>query len=275
MTYDASELSTASGEPYFLYLFDNGTIAPTRLTSEPEALTRMSEKWHPSPISHDDVERGGNIEKQALIVNFPLSDAYARTLLGPATFVTTVTVWRGHRNDPTDELKVYWRGRVVGAKDKARTIDVEVESIFTSMRRPGLRARFQRNCRYALYGDGCNTDGNTRASNETAGTVTAVAGLVLTVPEAATAAANDYRGGIVNWGGLFGFVTVHAADQLTLTNDIQGLAEAVADIGAQAVLLAPGCDLSTARCEDRFANDINHGGFAWLPTDNPFETRIV
>jgi hypothetical protein len=126
MTYDASELSTASGEPYFLYLFDNGTIAPTRLTSEPEALTRMSEKWHPSPISHDDVERGGNIEKQALIVNFPLSDAYARTLLGPATFVTTVTVWRGHRNDPTDELKVYWRGRVVGPTGPARKVPTKL-----------------------------------------------------------------------------------------------------------------------------------------------------
>ena len=272
MSYLVSEDSVDLGEPYFLYLFDNGSAAPTRLTSEPTVLTRMSEVWHPSPVAHEQVERTGNIEKQSLTLTFPLSDVYAQTLLAPAMLVTSVTVWRGHRNDVSEELRVYWRGRVVGAKDKPRVIAVEVESIFTSMRRPGLRARYQRNCRFALYGDGCTL---TRSDFEVPGTVTAVAGLVLTVPEAATVAASEYHGGIVNWGGLFRFIGNHSGDQLTLTAEILGLSDALALLGAVQVLLAPGCNLSLDRCTDRFANNLNHGGFSWLTNTNPFETRIV
>ncbi len=99
MTYDSLEASVDQGEPYFIYLFDNGAATPTRLTSEPETLTRMGEKWYPSPVSHGPIEFTGNVEKQELLLTFPLSDQYALTLLDSALLVTTVTVWRGHRSD--------------------------------------------------------------------------------------------------------------------------------------------------------------------------------
>ncbi len=273
MSYDSLEASIAAGEPYFLYLFDNGSDIPTRLTSEPVNLTRMGEQWYPSPVSHGEIEFTGNVEKQDLLLTFPLADTYAQTLLDPALLVTTVTVWRGHRSDVAEELRVYWRGRVVGAKDQPRKIEVSVESIFTSMRRPGLRARYQRSCRFVLYGqDGCKLN---RADFEVLATVTAVNGLVLTVPDAATVEAKEYLGGIVNYVNKLHFIVGHSGEQLTLSTAFASLTEDVNDHGPQLVLLSPGCNLSLDRCEVRFANDINHGGFPWLPTENPFETRIV
>ena len=276
MTYDTSEVSVDSGEPYFIYLFDNGVGDLTRLTSEPVTLTRLGETWLPSSISHSEIEKTGNIEKQEFKLVFPLSDIFARTFLATSNNITTFTAWRGHRNDVSEELKVYYKGRVVGAHDRTRTIEVKIESIFTSMRRPGLRARWQRPCRWVLYRDGCNL---TRSDFEVASTVTAIVGFVLTVPEAAGAIsapvdAGDYIGGIVNFGGQLGFVENHVGDQVTLTSSILGLADEVSAEGSAAILISPGCNLSLARCTDRFANDINHGGFPYLPSKNPFDVRI-
>ncbi|MGX1259792.1 phage BR0599 family protein [Sinorhizobium fredii] len=271
MSYETFEASVDAGSPYFLYLFDNG-LAPTRLTSEPEALNRMGETWVPSPVAHGSIEQTGEIEKSSLDLTFPLSDAFARTFLTPAAAITTVTIWRGHREDVTETLRVVWKGRAVGAKDRGNEIVVSVESVFTSMRRTGCRARYQRTCRHALYYPGCNLD---RADFEVAGTVTAVDGLVLTIPAAAGAPDGDYAAGIVNFGGVMGFVARHVGNQVTLLTAIAGLADAVAANGSAAVLLAPGCNLTRSRCNSRFNNGLNFGGFDRMPDNNPFSISIV
>ncbi|MEY9717851.1 putative phage protein (TIGR02218 family) [Sinorhizobium fredii] len=271
MSYDAYETSVDTGSPYFLYLFDNG-VTPERLTSEPEALTRVGESWTPSPVSHGDLEQTGDIEKSSLDLTFPLSNSFARTFLTPAAAITTVTIWRGHRDDMTETLRVVWKGRAVGAKDRGNEIVVSVESVFTSMRRTGCRARYQRTCRHALYFPGCDLD---RAAFEVAGTVTSVDGLVLTIAAAAAAADGDYAAGIVNFGGVMGFVARHVGNQVTLLTAIAGLAETVAANGSATVLLAPGCNLTRSRCNSRFNNGLNFGGFDRMPDNNPFSISIV
>lgn len=271
MAYSVPEVSVDSGEPYFLYLFDNG-ITTHRLTTEPDTIERLSDSWYPSPISHGNIEQTGNIEKQELILTFPLADTLARSYLIPAAAITTVTIWRGHRDDVDEELRVYWKGRVTGAKDSERKIEVSVESIFTSLRRPGCRARFMRTCRHALYFEGCNLD---RGDFEIPATVTWASGVTLTIPEAGGATpVQEYLGGTVNWNGLLGFIGNHVDTQITLTLPIVGLSKAVEDYGSRSVLIAPGCDRGEARCNDRFSNGLNHGGFHRLPSLNPFEINI-
>jgi len=169
-------------------------------------------------------------------------------------------------------LRVFWKGRVVEAKSQPQTIVVSVESIFTSLKRPGCRARAQRPCRHAVYFTGCNLN---RALFQSAGTVSAVDGLVLTIAEAALAPAGDFKAGIVDWGGLLGWVRAHSGSQVTLTAPIPGLADAVAADGSAAVTLAPGCDQSNSRCHNRFGNILNNGGFNWMTSKNPFSSSIV
>ena len=40
--------------------------------------------------------------------------------------------------------------------------------------------------------------------------------------------------------------------------------------GVGAVTLHPGCDRTLATCKGRFANQINYGGFPWIPGQNPY-----
>src|SRR5690606_26054139 len=49
----------------------------------------------------------------------------------------------------------YWKGRVISATASGSTITLECEPVFTSLKLYGLRARFQRTCRFALYSPEC------------------------------------------------------------------------------------------------------------------------
>lgn len=272
MSYDTPEASVSDGQPYFLYLFDNG-IEPVRLTSDATRLQRTvgdTAYWfEKSPIRHSDLEQNGSIEKASVDFAFPLSDKFARSLLPAASAITTVTIWRGHHTDLSEELRVVWRGRVVGTKDTGLSIAVSAESVFTSLRRPGCRARYQRTCRHALYFDGCNLD---KADFEVAATVTAIDGLVLTIPVADDEPDGEYKAGMIEFNGAFGFFVSHVGQTCTLLNEVPGLADATLPVS---VKIYPGCDLSITRCSERFDNVGNNGSFPFMPDENPFSISIV
>ncbi|RWN30117.1 MAG: DUF2163 domain-containing protein [Mesorhizobium sp.] len=270
MSHDTVEASIDEGEPYFLYLLDNG-VTPVRFTSDLDPLTRMGEVWTPSAVSHGEITQTGNIEKASIDLTFPLSDAYAKTLLTPASEITTVTIWRGHHTDLTNELRVQWKGRVTTPKSTKQSIVVPVENVSTSLRRPGCRARYQRTCRHALYFPGCNLNVD---DFKVPAIVSAADGLVLTIAEAALQPDGIYKAGLVIFQGLFGWVGEHAGDTLTLIGEIDGLSEAVAADGPTAVFIAPGCDLSEDACV-RFGNHLNHGGFKNMSDNNPFSQSIT
>lgn len=280
MSYDTFEASVASGSPYFLYLFSDGTTQ-TRFTSDASGATANvdgdgDEAFAASAISHSSQTVAGQVEKANFNIVFAASDSFAQGFLGgPKPAVTSVTIWRAHRGDSPTEYRVVAKGRVVGAKPTATRITLTCETIFSSMRRTGCRRRYQTLCPFILYGtDGC---GLSRSDFETAGTVTAVNGLVLTIPEAASLDPGDLAGGIVNYGGLLAWILIHASDQVTIDASIPGLAAAVSGSSPAGVgvLVAPGCSLDSPRCKDRFDNLPNFGGYEFNPENNPFIVSIA
>jgi uncharacterized phage protein (TIGR02218 family) len=181
-------------------------------------------------------------------------------------------MYRGHHTDLSDELRVIWKGRVVGAKSGKQTIKATIESIFTSLRRTGCRVRYQRTCRHALYFDGCNLNID---DFKTAATVTAITGNVLTVPLADDEQDGFYKSGIVIFDGLYGWISNHTGSALTVILPVPGLADYVTANGSASVFIAPGCDLARATCETKFNNEENFGGFPYMPDNNPFSQSII
>ncbi len=243
-----------------------------RLTSEAKPVTAMGETWEPSEISHGNIEVTGSVERNDLRFIFGLSNPFARTFLQPASVVTTITIWRGHRTDLSGQFEVTWKGRVVGASIKKEQIEVTAESVFTSLRRAGCSQRQQRPCRHALYHLGCNLNRN---DFKVPTTVTAINGLKLTAPEAATAPANDFKAGIIEWNGLLAHIRRHKGNEITISAQIPGMAQELALKGSVNVLLFPGCDQTRKRCNKRFNNGLNHGGFSWMSSKNPFGSSII
>lgn len=271
MSYDAIETSTANGRPFFLYQFSQGASV-WRFTSRANDWVSQNDAgdeilWTASAIAHGDVVQSAEIERAQLDVSFPLSDAFARRYLGPQGHaITTLTLFRGHEQVP-DEVVAHWKGRVIGAEVEGQRITLTCESIFSTLRRTGVRAKYQRICRHALYGSRCGLD---IAAHLVPANVTVMTGRDLTVPEAAGQPDGWYRAGVLRFGSAHGFIVEHAGDTLRLSAPMPDLATALADAVPVAVEIAAGCDLRMATCRAKFENLASFGGFPAIPGRNPF-----
>lgn len=275
MAYNDKEVSVAEGAPYYLYEFNTaGTVY--RYSDLPSALTWNSVDWEPFPISHTEIKQSNDMSKNGITVTIPILGEFANMFVGwSPDHVVTLTIRRGHFG--ASDALVYWKGRVGSHNLKDQTIELKCESIFTSLRRPGVRARFQRTCRHAVYSRGCGLDKADFAVN---GQLVAVDGLVLTVPEAATKANGWFMGGIIEFpDGSFRMVVGHAGSQITISRASRFAIEGFAAsgygrsygqyYGGFSVILYPGCNRTIEQCKNKFNNLDNQGGFKWIPAKNP------
>jgi uncharacterized phage protein (TIGR02218 family) len=280
MTYDAVEASTAEGRPYYLYQFIEGEQIWRFTSRASDWISAASEGgdlvWEAAAISHSDVVQSSDIERGRLEITLPLSQAFAARFLAPlGNAPITLTIFRGHEQ-VLGETVAHWKGRVVGAEADGARLILSAESIFSTLRRAGVRAKYQSLCRHALYGRGCGLD---IAQHLAILTVAAVSGGTVTVPGAAAQPDGWYRGGVLRFGVQLGFITGHAGSWLTLSRPMPELATALANPALDQVTgaplhvtvdVAPGCDLRAETCTAKFNNLLNFGGFPVIPDRNPF-----
>jgi uncharacterized phage protein (TIGR02218 family) len=279
MTYPQIESSPTEGRPYFLYQFVEGDQV-WRFTSRASTWTSLGSAgteitWAPAAVAHGDVVQTSEIERGTLELTWPLSDPFARRFLAAMGVVpVTLTIFRGHEQLP-GETVAHWKGRVVGAEVEGAQIVMQAETLFSTLRRAGVRAKYQRLCRHALYGRGCGIDISTHWQ---AGTVAALGGVTLTIPEAAAQPDGWFRGGVLRFGPELGFITGHEGALITLSRPMPALALAFQNPGNDPVTgdplplmvdLAPGCDLRASTCAGKFGNLLNFGGFPEIPGRNP------
>lgn len=279
MTYQTQETSVQSGAPVLLFLFVQGVLS-WRYTSAAVPVTHLGVPYLPSQIGPGGVSQSADMVKDTLSLKFPRDHEFAAQFLGYSPDqITTVTVFRGHLNDPSGQFITYWKGRVASFKATGETISVECEPIFTSLRRPGLRARWQRSCRYALYHRGCGLDPEQFGSD---GTCTSVDGVNIVVPEAAALPPGWLVSGMIKApDGVLRYIVNHSGANLTLIRPVDSLDKAVNGGsgygngygnfygGPVPVRVYPGCDHSMSTCEAKFDNLNNYGGFPWIPSKNP------
>lgn len=117
-------------------------------TSGDEPVEHGGETYTPETIGRSDIEQGSEINRQPIQITLPRTNALARQyLIDTPDHTASVTIFR--RRDET--FDAYWKGRIAGASATGSEVRLECESVFTSLRRTGLRARYQGACRHALY----------------------------------------------------------------------------------------------------------------------------
>ncbi len=264
MTYSTYENSVQLGTPVELYEFTQGLSRWFYISGRNEVV-RLGNTYTPSSISRDRLKQSTDVFKNGVRLSFPRTNEFASQFLGfPPEELTTVTILRGHWGDPDAEYQVYWKGRVIAAKVSGSQIDIECEPIYSSLRRPGLRAKFELTCRHVLYGRGCTLN---RELFRLDGTVLSIiGGLNVQVSGSGAFPAGYFTGGLLEipTTGSARFVVGHAGDVVTLTRPLPELT------GSMAVALFPGCDHTKATCLAKFNNLDNFGGFPWIPKTNPF-----
>jgi uncharacterized phage protein (TIGR02218 family) len=265
MTYLARENSAAQGRPVELYRFAMGAQRWT-YTSGLTAVTYQSETYAPATIKRSTIEQGGEINRSALQVSVPRDHAVASLFVsGPPEGVVSVTIYRFHSGD--SETIALWKGRVANAKFSASECTLVCEPVASSLRRPGLRARYQMLCRHALYSSAC---GALRDTYRADGTVSSVTGAVVQVA-AASAQPNGYwvAGELKSAGLGSRLIVAHSGVSLTLSSPLPGL------VAGMPVSIYAGCDHQLATCKNKFNNIVNFGGFPWIPTKNPFSGDAI
>lgn len=242
-----------------LYRFDeNGTI--TTFTSSSRSVVHSGETYVPVAMGRKNITVTSELSKADITVSITINNSVAQrwlTTVLDETVLLTIFEKKGN-NTPT----VIWKGRLATVKPDLKQINLVFDSIFTALKIPGLRRRYQRSCPHVLYGKGCLLD---KANFATAGTITATDGLVLTIPAAALEVDGFYSSGILDdSGGKSRFITNHVGDQITLVRELAGL------LVSPAVILHAGCDRTLSICDTKFSNSLNFGGMPFIPIKNPF-----
>ena len=269
MSYAVIETSVQGGTPVELYEFVQGLQRWT-MASGAEPVVRDGRTYRPSSVSRDRVKVSTDIFKNAVKLTFPRDDEFASQFLGFAPKVpTSVSIYRGHYGDPDEQFVIYWKGRVLSVSATGSSIHLDCEPVYTSIRRPGLRAKFEYSCRHVLYGRGCGVN---REAYRHDGTVIGLDGGLRVVVSGVEGAFPDgwFTGGILQaQSGASRFIVEHVGGTVTLSRPVAGLA------GDQAVRLYPGCDHLRSTCQTKFSNLDNFGGFPWIPVRNPFDGSSI
>ena len=278
MTYQTIDSSIQDGAVVELYEFNQGSSV-WRFTNAALDYTWGGFVWAAAPISRDEITQNSEMNQAGITLSFPIDNAFAFQFIADLQEqVTTVTLRRGHVSDVDDEFVVYWKGRVAASSVDEVQINLNCESVFTSLRRPGLRAVYQRLCRHALYRRGCNVD---KAAYALATHVNSGSGTALAVQAAAVSPDGWYTGGmIVDSDGGARFILSHIGASLILSRPSTALDATITNSGwnkswngnwnGAGVTLYPGCNHDRQTCNDKFGNLPNFGGFPFIPTKNPF-----
>jgi uncharacterized phage protein (TIGR02218 family) len=265
MSYATLELSVNSGQPIELYDFKiDGQHY--YLTSSPVDVTYLDILWESSSITRDRIKQTSDSFKNDLSLTFPITNNFALQFIKYAQEnVTTLTIFRKHVGD--SEYKTYWKGRVVGAEASNNSIVLICESIFTALRRTGIRAKFEYSCRHALYSTGCSVNKN---SYSYSGSVTSVSDnkLTLTLNISAVVDDNYFTGGYLTIDNITRYIVSHVGDTVVINSPFQG------DIVNKSLIIYAGCNHNKSTCDTKFLNVLNFGGFPYIPSKNPFGSSI-
>ncbi len=179
MSYGQYESSRHSGEPVNLYYFEYGggdldffayTDAETPVTF---GVTKagLPMVYLSLPIERGKITSSGTLDKSNLTISTPHdSDLANLYLIYPPSDVTTLVMRQGHINDPLLDFKVVWSGLVLSCARKGSKAEFTCRPVSSSLRRNGLRRRYQFGCPHPLYGPDC------RASKVAATRTTTVTG---------------------------------------------------------------------------------------------------
>ncbi|MBA2881840.1 putative phage protein (TIGR02218 family) [Desulfosalsimonas propionicica] len=258
--------SVAGGKPYELYDFVRGTWDMYLTTRATELYVSDQQIYRPAPIKRSKIRHGEDLNKDAITLTVPRGHDLAAQFVNIAPERTTsVTIRSMQRGLTIADALVIWKGRVIGAEPRGEVVEISCESVYTSMRRSGLRYKAELICQHALYSADC---GANQPAMRVDDTIAGISGTTLTMNATGAYENGWFSGGILENDGDARFITSHAGNTIVLSRPLAGLA-----LG-QAVALYPGCDRTMATCHSKFDNLDNHLGFAWVPGENPFMISI-
>jgi uncharacterized phage protein (TIGR02218 family) len=273
MAFSYFEESRYLGAPDTLYLFSYRTQKFSYADGDStivvnHGLPLGTIAYTPIPINRSAISASGTLDKANMTLELPLdTDVTELFRVYPPSDIVYLTIYQGHSDDPDYEFLSVWSGRVLSCQRDQDRSKLTCEPISTSLRRPGLRRRYQYGCPHALYGDQCRASKASYTVSSTAGTVNRA---TLTLPSGwnGSFAKARFVDGVIEWGSgsTAEIRTIRQVNEGTNTLTVGGILSTLT--AGTAVTLSLGCNHVMDGC--RYLNNIqNFGGQPWIPRKNP------
>ena len=264
MSFSARETSRHLGQPDTLFRFEYGTQTIAYTDAERE-IDLEGVTYRPIPIQRNAITSSGTLDKATININLPINTEIAELFrVFPPSDVVGVTIYQSH--DGEKQFLAMFVGRVLSCGRKGRVATLACEPASTSIRRPGLRRRWQYGCPHVLYGPQCRAS---RAAFTYTRTVASVDRAFVTMPSGWQGSNNrsSFENGLIEWDGPNGTEVRNILqvnnDTLTISGRVSGLAT------GSSVRLSLGCKHTMGDCRVVFNNIQNYGGDPWIPLKNP------
>ena len=268
--FDTYESSLEASRPVEIYRVQVGTDDPYFWTSAATDITVLGDVYEATAINRSSVVLGSDARRRVLQLQVPGTNPFARLFIAnPPGQLASVRISRVQLSDGTLTPQLMYRGSATSVQfqDNGKTATIAVQSVEAASSREIPRMVYMTPCNHVLYDDQCQVN---PASFQLVSTVSAVSGNTITVTGAGSHP-QSFVGGYVKPNAVsdFRLVLAQSGDVLTL------LLPFFADPTGLTVTALPGCDhLLEGDCSQTFANEIEFGGYAFIPRRNPFEVGL-
>ncbi len=267
MSYDLKEASIAEGRP--IECFEIITSFSTYLyTSFDRPVSVAGKDFVPLAMKRNEVRAGVQTEDNSeVLIEIPATCKLAKDC---AYYLTPprmdLTIYRVHQGDDfAVDYVIYWRGVIANFSLEKDVAIIRVPSVFGNVMAGNVPSIYYQNpCNHVLFDGGCKV---ARASNNVVTTIVAVNNLTVQIASTSGFPNGFFNGGeiVIGANGERRMIIDHTADLLTINYPFGGA------LAGQTVEVTAGCNHSYAGdCKTKFDNNINFGGFPFIPTVNPF-----
>jgi hypothetical protein len=243
------------GQDLYQVSADTDLLGPDSITYEGRAIYRDG------AISSTEISK--NVLELKVEQDNPMTAPFKK---GQPDSVVFLEIKRKQVIDDIDTFILVWKGRITQCNWEGTIAKLSAEPVSSSMKRLGLRTRFQKLCRHSLGDQNCKVDMDTFSATAT---IVTYAGRTIKV---------NSLGGLNPAHLVNGFVTT----DLGASRMIIGIAGTilklsypfnVEEVGIGCII-SGGCDHTLGTCTNIYDNRRRYGGFANIPTKNPFNGRI-
>jgi hypothetical protein len=264
VSYDSVEKSTATAQPFELYLFVTGNQS-FFLTSADQPIVYLGNTYLPATIDRTEMEHTNEVVSGQIKIYLPPAHPVAQFFIpGLPPTEMDVTVFGGHYNDP--EIAVLFSGQVASARFTDQCELICYDDIY-KLQRKVPKQQYHTTCAHIFGDSGCTVN---LALYTTAGVIASVnsTGDGLNVP-AFAGQTHPLTGGYFRRGNDARMVVSDdGAGNITLLYPIANLKPGDACSGIA------GCQLTYAACKS-YNNVAHFLGFDLIPTTNPFDGSIA
>lgn len=274
MSVETLAAAIFGSKPIFLYRFFRGNSSWLLNTSKNDVTRTVhgsASTFLSAAIRHDKIVDSDFAYRSELTLTLPLSNSFSQVVLGSG-FSNSLEVEIFRTETDVQQIIPVFKGEVltISPDDQSGSLQLVCLTDISSRARKGLVGSFHRPCRHIHYGRGCELD---LANFETAATIISIGADKRTILLAITGTVPS------DGDSVYGIFRRIADDQQRLIVSNQGSTYVINAFmpgleAGDAVAVSPGCNLSRQRCDSRFNNIENFGGFPFVQR-NPFDGKQV